>query len=168
MQLGDCFCNDVFHAMQTVYWEFEVTRFEYVTLFSGYYRPQRSWSKVIFLHLSVSHSVLRGFCHTPLRQTPLPPWAVTPYPLGRRLPFKTHKPTPLGRHTPAPLGRHPLWADPAGRTPPWADTLSLCAVHAGIRSTSGRYASYWNASFFWIFLKRSVWITRSNNVDSGF
>ena len=33
-------------------------------------------------------------------------------------------------HTP---GRHP-----PGQTPP-------CAVHAGIRSTSGRYASYWNA-----------------------
>ena len=30
------------------------------------------------------------------------------------------------------------WDAPPGQTPP-------CAVHAGIRSTSGRYASYWNA-----------------------
>ena len=54
---------------------------------------------------------------------------------------------------------HPRWADT-----PWADTPPpranippdrhpLCAVHAGIRSTSGRYASYWNAFLFKIILK---------------
>ena len=41
-----------------------------------------------------------------------------------------------------------------GRHPPWADT-PLCAVHAGIRSTSGCYASHWNAFLFsmWMDLK---------------
>ena len=60
----------------------------------------------------------------------------------------------LGRHSP-PAGRHPPGQKPPrvdtplGRHPPWADTLPgqtpPCAVHAGIRSTCGRYASYWNA-----------------------
>ena len=42
-------------------------------------------------------------------------------------------------HTHFPLGKHPPWAN----TPPRADTP--CEVHAGIWSTSGWYASYWNA-----------------------
>ena len=50
----------------------------------------------------------------------------------------------------ADLGRHP-WADS-----PQADTLRVdspqadtpWAVHAGIRSTSGWYASHWNAFLF--------------------
>ena len=36
--------------------------------------------------------------------------------------------------------KHP----PLGRQPP-------CTVHGGIRSTSGRYASCWNAIFLWYF-----------------
>ena len=40
-----------------------------------------------------------------------------------------------------PLGRHP----PPGQTPLLGQTHTPCAVHAGIRSTSGRYASHWNA-----------------------
>ena len=64
-----------------------------------------------------------------------PPWQTTPgqtHPNGQ---------TPLGRH---PIDRHPLpWADTPspGQTPPYT-------VHAGIRSTSGRYASHWNAFLF--------------------
>ena len=72
--------------------------------------PQRSWSKVIFLHLSV-------------------------------ILFTGGVGDPQGRHPPAdttPLGRHPPGRHPPEQTPP-------CTVHAGIRSTSGRYASYWNA-----------------------
>ena len=68
-----------------------------------FYHPQRSWGKVICLHLSV-------------------------------ILF-----TGGGSGTPAPLGRHS-----SGQTPPWA-------VHAGIRSTSGRYASYWNAFLFLLY-----------------
>ena len=59
-----------------------------------------------------------------------------------------------------PRGRHNPWADtsqadtpgqrnPWQRTPPGAENPPVqttpCAVHAGIRSTSGRYASHWNA-----------------------
>ena len=69
-----------------------------------------------------------------------------------------HTHSPLGRHprSPTPLGRHPpgrqlLWADtpPVGRHAPlpsasW-DTHRHCLVHAGIRSTSGRYTFHWNA-----------------------
>ena len=86
------------------------------------YRPQRSYGKVMFLHLSVI--LFTGVSATPT-------------------PGKTHP--PLGRH---PLGRHPPpCGHPTGQTPP-------CTVHPGIRSTSGRYASYWNAylfNFVWQF-----------------
>ena len=49
-----------------------------------------------------------------------------------------------------PPGRHPPpWADTPGQTPHWADTppgqTHPCAVHAGMHSRSGRYASHWNA-----------------------
>ena len=46
-------------------------------------------------------------------------------------------PRPPGQ-TPIPPGQTPI---PPGQTPPRA-------VHAGIRSTSGRYASHWNAFLF--------------------
>ena len=75
-----------------------------------FYRPQTKFAKVMFLHLSVSHSVHGG---VPGR-----------YPPGRY--------APLGRYTPRQV--HPL----VRYTP-------LATVHAGIRSTSGQYASHWNA-----------------------
>ena len=68
----------------------------------------------------------------------VPPRQVHPpkqvHPLGRY--------TPLGRYSPrqVPPGRYPSWAG----TPPWAGSPPA-TVHAGIQSTSGRYASYWNA-----------------------
>ena len=51
----------------------------------------------MFLHLSVSHSVHRG-------------WGVYP---------NAYWDTPLVRH---PLVRHPLGRHPPGQTPPWADS----------------------------------------------
>ena len=85
---------------------------------------KRSCGKVMFLHLSVSHSVYRGV-----------PGQVSP-------PGQVHPP----------------------------------AVHAGIRSTSGRYASYWNAFLFFlpfrkeINKRRLVWIvtprTTSNKTQN--
>ena len=72
------------------------------------YSPQRSFGKVIFLHLSaILFTGVGCLPHLPGRY----PWADTP------------------------LGRHP-----------WADTPR--PVHTGIRSTNGRYASYWNAFLF--------------------
>ena len=68
-----------------------------------------------------------GVCHTP-RQTP--PWADTPCPVLAGI-----HPSP----TQCMLGyTHPL-PSACWDTPP-----PPCAVHAGIRSTSERYASYWN------------------------
>ena len=61
-----------------------------------FYRPQRSWGKVIFLHLSVSHSVHRGSVHPLSGQTPPlgrhPPWQTPPL----RSAGGTH---PTGMHT---------------------------------------------------------------------
>ena len=84
-----------------------------------YYHTQQSCGKVMFLHLSVILFTGEGLPHPPGRH---PPWADTP--------------TPSGQTPPPPLGRHP----------PQADTPR--AVHAGIRSTCGWYASYWNAFLF--------------------
>ena len=128
------------------------------------YRPQRSWAKVMFLQASVilstgggvSASVHAGI-HPPRADTPLPeqaplsrqsPRADTPLgadnpleetPPGADTPWDQTPPgvdTPQSRHPPeqTPQSRHPLGTDPP---PPGADS--------GIRSTSGRYASYWNA-----------------------
>ena len=54
--------------------------------------------------------------------------------------------TPPPGQTPNPPGRPP-WADPPGQTPPPLQTPP-CSVHAGMRSTSGRYESHWNAFLF--------------------
>ena len=60
--------------------------------------------------------------------------------------------TPSGRH---PLGRHNLLGrHPPGRHPP------------RIRSTSGRYASHWNAILFKIFFTIFITSTFSRNVGS--
>ena len=76
------------------------------------------------------------------------------------------------QHPPRP-GRHPPRGDPPEQTPPWtrqtppgpgrhppgADTPPDQAdpPHRGsIRSTSGRYASYWNAFLFFIYLPNYI------------
>ena len=102
----------------------------------------------------VCHSVHRGVSVTPLGR----------HPLGRH-PLDRH---PLGRHPWAdiPLGRPPVQTPP-GQTPPlpgqthtpWADTP--CTVHAGMWSTSRRYASYWNA-----FLLLNILSFWTNNVTN--
>ena len=86
-----------------------------------FYRPQWSCGKVMFLHLSISHSVHRGCLPPPYRQTP--PWADTPWadtPLPSACLDTLLCPVHAGIHTPT------------------------SAVHE-IRSRSRRYASYWNA-----------------------
>ena len=94
---------------------------------------KRSCGKVVFLHLSVGHSVHRGVSASVHAGIQLP----TDTPLGKQ---------PAGKIPPAdtpqadtPLGRHPRADTPPGRHPLPAD--SHC---------SGRYASYMNAFLFTI------------------
>ena len=86
--------------------------------------PQTKFVKVMFSQVSVCP---RGVCLIACWDTP-----------SRTR--SRHPPGTRSRHPQAdnPLGIHPL----LGRQPPpWA-------VHAGIRSTSGRYASHWNTVLF--------------------
>ena len=81
-----------------------------------FYSPQSSSGKVMFLHLSVSHSVHRGVCLSQhaLRQTT--PWAdISQHALGQTSPGQTYNSMYSGR-SPLPDGHY-----------------------------SGWYASYWNA-----------------------
>ena len=112
----------------------------------SFYRPQRSWGKVMFLHVSVI--LFMGGCATPPRQTPAQADTRPDRHLPGRQPLDRHplgRHTALGRHTPlrghpqpadtpqadTPLSRHTtLGRHPPGRHPP--------AVHAGIRSTNKR------------------------------
>ena len=86
-----------------------------------FYRPQRSWAKVMFLQASVILST-GGRC--------LPQWMLGYHPQGAD--------TPPGADTPG--RRHPQEQTPPEQTPPEGDS--------SIRSKSGRYASYWNAFLF--------------------
>ena len=151
-----------------------------------FYLPQRSWGKVMFLHLSVI--LFTGGClphpwtDTPPGRHPLgrhpqgrPPWADTPWADTR--PGQT---LALGRH---PLSRHPPWQTPHWADTPWADTpqaytplgrhpTAQCMlrytphpVHAGIWSTSGRYASYWNAFLSFDYIKKVDDINLKNYIQ---
>ena len=76
---------------------------------------------------------------TPPGQVNAPPQVGTP------LPVQVHHPTP-GRY-------HPWAGAPPAGTAPWSGTPPPPpAMHAGIWSTSRRYASYWNAFLFQIYL----------------
>ena len=89
-------------------------------------------AKVIFLHLSVIHSVHRGVL----------PQCMLGYPPGA---------DPPGADTPPPRSRHPPTAEPPppGSSPPPPPPPP--GADSSIRSTSGRYASYWNAFLFVVY-----------------
>ena len=102
-----------------------------------------SCGKIMFLHLSISHSVHRGcvwwtspWADAPLAGTP-PPQADTTTrqtpPLADTPQARTPKQAPLP-------GRHPT-----GETLPGQTSPSPWALHG---HCSGRYASYWNAFLF--------------------
>ena len=102
-----------------------------------------------------------GYHTPPGADTPLgadtTPLGADTTPLGADTPRSRH-PSPRSRH-PSPRSRHPPGADPLGvdtpweQTPPGADTPRNRPppppppqeADYGIQSTSGRYASYWNA-----------------------
>ena len=129
-----------------------------------FYRPQRSWAKVIFSQASVcpqggggvSASVHAGIY--PPEQTPPPradpPRADTPpeqTPPGADTPPGAGPPHPPPESRPpgaAPRADPPRADTPREQThPPGADPPPREADFS-IRSTSGRYASYWNAFLF--------------------
>ena len=86
--------------------------------FLDFYRPQRSWDKAMFLHVSVILFTRGGLPHCML--------GYIPPPTGTR-----------GRHPPSPGPG----TTPGSRQPP-PPPPSACWE---IRAKSGRYASYWNA-----------------------
>ena len=102
---------------------------------ASFYRPQRSWAKVMFLQASVILST-GGVCLSACWDARPPPPEQT-HPPGADTPLNQ---APLTRHT--PRTRHP---------PPWASPPPSQEADASMWSMSGRYASYWNAFLFAIF-----------------
>ena len=107
--------------------------------------PANKFAKVMFLHLSVSHSV-----HSGSTWTGTPPGRYTSlgkYTPDRYTPWQVHPPDRYTPQTGTPPSRYtPRQVHPPGRytsldryTPPGS---SACWE---IRATSGWYASYWNA-----------------------
>ena len=129
------------------------------------YRPQRSWGKVMFLQVcvilftgGVPDQVLPpGTRYTPQDQVPPQPGTPpgTRYPPGPGTPpWARHTHTPQTRYTPHDQVHPPGSGTPPGPgTPPW-DQVNPPGTRyppgtREIRSTRGRYASYWNAVLFY-------------------
>ena len=87
----------------------------------------------------VCHSVYGGVCPTPLDADPLPGLDRPP----RRMRTRPELGRPPRMQTPLPG-----WEDPPRCNPP----RGLGRQTQPIRSTSGRYASYWNAYYFYLDL----------------
>ena len=117
------------------------------------------WGKVIFFHLSLILFTKGGVPgqvppgrYTPWAGTPpgqVHPWQVHPQAGTRSEGTSPQAGTPLAGTPPKqvhPPGRYPLAGTPPRQVHPQAGTPP--AMHAGIRSTSGRYASHWNAFLF--------------------
>ena len=128
------------------YWDREKYRLKNASvLFLCYYRPQRSWAKVMFLQASVILSTGgEGVCLSAC-------WDARPpqsrHPPGSRHPSEQTPSPPLGPGT--PQTRHPPGADtprPVTHPPP-QDQAHPPGADTRIWSMSGRYASYWNAFF---------------------
>ena len=132
-----------------------------------YYRPQTKFAKVMFLHVCVSPRV-EHLGRYPWDQVH-PPGPGTP--LGTRYTPRTrytlpwdpvHPPgpgtRPWTRYTPW-AGTHPWQVHPLGPgtsprsgTPPSGYTPPGSSACWEIRATSGRYASYWNAFLFSLYI----------------
>ena len=122
-----------------------------------HYRPQRSWAKVIFSQECVKNSVHRGGGCLPQCMLGYTPPGTRP-PQTRQADPPGTRPPPTRQADPPRPGRHhhpPRGADPPKQTPPWEQTSPRTRqtpppreADCSIRSTSGRYASYWNAFLF--------------------
>ena len=109
-----------------------------------FYRPKRSFGQGN-IFTPVCHSVHRGGGGVPDQVHPpgtryTPPGPGTP-------PGTRYNPPPRTRYTP-PDQVHP----PGTRYTPQARYTPPRAANSGIRSTIGRYASYWNAFLFTLSL----------------
>ena len=153
-------------------------------------------AKVMFLQVSVIHSVHRGVSPwqgesplplPPSRENPPspqqgepprpgrtppgqgepprqgePPWqGEPPPPPGRENPPGPGR-TPRARENPLRRGRTPQQGEsPCRENPPWAGRTPPQEADSSIRSTSGLYASYWNA-----FLLRFMLWTNSTEITT--
>ena len=123
------------------------TDLRHIILQFNYYRPQRSWGKVMFSQACVilftggSASVLAGI-HTPPGADTHPPGADTP---GSRHPpgADTHPP---GADTPG--SRHPPWSRHPPEQTPQEQTHTPPSMQG---DTVNARASYWNAILFVFF-----------------
>ena len=118
----------------------QITHFSISASFRTFCRSQRSCWKVMFLHLSVSHSVHRGDGGSASVYAGIadPPHPQEQIPQEQTAPREQTPPPPPGADTPH-RRRHPReQIPPRSRHPP----PSACWE---IRPTSGRYVSYWNA-----------------------
>ena len=109
------------------------------------------WGKVIFLHLSAILFTPGGYLGR-YPQAGTPPGPGTPSepgtPPGTRYTPSPGPGTPPGtRYTPSPGPGTPPSQGPG--TPPGTRYTPLISAWWEIRTTSGRYASYWNAFLFW-------------------
>ena len=145
--------------------------FKWVSLFNHLYHPQMKFAKVMFLHMSVSHSVHRGGLPQCMLGYP-PPRSRHTHP--REQAHLSWQQTPRSRYRPPPQGAGtPQGVEPpgAGTHPPGADLTGAGNPPPGrracweIRSMRGRYASYWNGILWnFIFPKRSVYWQFHNKV----
>ena len=135
-------------------------------LYIFFYRPQRSWGKVIFSQASVILFTGGGG----LPQCMLgynPPWDQAGTLLGPGMHPPEQASTPLGPGTPTPQGpgRYPLPPPPGTRQAPLGQAgtplgpgtpqdqagTPQSRAYRDTRPTSGRFASYWNVILFnWI------------------
>ena len=134
-------------VLATVYTIFKIGEFYTVVYQTFYYRPQRSWAKVMFLQASVVLSTGGGVSasvHVGMPDPPGadPPWGQTPPRTRHTIPPRPGTPLDLA-HLPRDQAHPPkTW-----HTTPH-DLVHPLEADASIRSMSGRYASYWNAFLF--------------------
>ena len=123
-----------------------------------FYRPQRSWGKVIFSQVCVI--LFTGGWGGGLPQCMLgyrPPWEQTPPPEQtppKQTPPRADNPQ---EQTPLPGSRPPEQTPSRPDTPrtdtPWEQTPPRCRACWEIQSTRGQYATFWNAMLFSFFSK---------------
>ena len=122
-------------------------------------------AKVIFLHLSVI-LFTGGVCLSECWDTTPPPGAdISP---GADTPWEQTQ--PQSRHPPGSKLRHTVNEWPS-RHPPQSRHTPPREADSGIRSMSGRYASYWNIFLRLFFLKFEHFVlllSPANEVCEGY